>query len=61
MEKKHKKCEEQGFSGDIEFGKILSINLEEVEIKFKERCQSCLKIVNKGSIIYTYKTTNVEI
>ena len=47
MEKcEHSDCE-------IIFGKILDIGTESVEIAFKERCNYCNKIIDKGSMTYT--------
>jgi hypothetical protein len=45
----------EGYSGEIIFGKIVAIGTEECEVDFKERCQACGKVMDKGTYIYRRK------
>lgn len=45
------RCEHE--AGTLEFGKIVDIDSERVKIAFKERCQNCNKIIDKGFLTYT--------
>jgi hypothetical protein len=39
----------------IEFGKVLDIDTEKVEVAVKERCNLCGKIIYRGSFVYRRK------
>jgi hypothetical protein len=47
------KCEHESCS--LIFGKILDIDTEKVDVAFKEKCNSCNKIIQRGSFIYMRK------